>query len=154
MLIKAALSATSAGQGCGIIWPLMLLMLFFTHSWLPQHCRLAHRKDCLDKKLYPLLMHKHRVPTQKCSVCYVFIGRSVKASAQVKVARLLHILKCFFFSFIFRRPPRWLTTNDKLAPSNPCLFCDKCFQMLHYDADGNKLGEFLAYPYVDCGAFN
>lgn len=85
--------------------------------------RLAHRKDCLDKKLYPLLMHKHRVPTQKCSVCYVFIGR-------------------------------WLTTNDKLAPSDPCLFCDKCFQMLHYDAQGNKMGEFLAYPYVDHGAFN
>lgn len=56
--------------------------------------------------------------------------------------------------FIFLLPPRWLTTNDKLAPSDPCLFCDKCFQMLHYDAQGNKMGEFLAYPYVDHGAFN
>lgn len=55
------------------------------HS-LSLHWRLAHRKDCLDKKLYPLLMHKHRVPTQKCSVCYVFIGRCVKASAQVQVS--------------------------------------------------------------------
>lgn len=51
-----------------------------------KHWRLAHRKDCLDKKLYPLLVHKHRVPTQKCSVCYVFIGRFVKASAQVKAS--------------------------------------------------------------------
>ncbi|KAM9363715.1 snRNA-activating protein complex subunit 3 [Symphorus nematophorus] len=85
--------------------------------------RLAHENDCLDKKLYPLLTHKHRVATQKCAVCHVFIGR-------------------------------WFTTNDQFAPSDPCLFCDKCFRMLHYDAQGNKLGDFLAYPYVDRGAFN
>ncbi|XP_034044414.1 snRNA-activating protein complex subunit 3 [Thalassophryne amazonica] len=85
--------------------------------------RLAHKNDCLDKKLYPLLIHKHRVTTQKCAVCHLFIGR-------------------------------WLTTNDQFAPSNPCLFCDKCFRMLHYDAEGNKLGDFQAYPYVDRGAFN
>ncbi|XP_041837765.1 snRNA-activating protein complex subunit 3 [Melanotaenia boesemani] len=85
--------------------------------------RLAHKDDCLDIKLYPLLTHKHRVVTQKCAVCHVFIGR-------------------------------WYTTNDQFAPSDPCVFCDKCFRMLHYDAQGNKLGEFLAYPYVDRGAFN
>ncbi|XP_063331305.1 snRNA-activating protein complex subunit 3 [Pelmatolapia mariae] len=85
--------------------------------------RLVHKNDCLDKNLYPLLTHKHRVLTQKCAVCHVFIGR-------------------------------WYTTNDQFAPSDPCLFCDKCFRMLHYDAQGNKLGEFLAYPYVDRGAFN
>lgn len=39
--------------------------------------RLAHRSDCLDKTLYPLLIHKHRITTQKCSVCHVFIGRCV-----------------------------------------------------------------------------
>uniref|UniRef100_A0A3Q2SY33 snRNA-activating protein complex subunit 3 n=1 Tax=Fundulus heteroclitus TaxID=8078 RepID=A0A3Q2SY33_FUNHE len=49
---------------------------------------------------------------------------------------------------------RWYTTQDQFAPSDPCLFCDKCFRMLHYDKDGKKLGEFLAYPYVDRGAFN
>ncbi|KAG7260981.1 hypothetical protein CRUP_016928, partial [Coryphaenoides rupestris] len=81
--------------------------------------------DCLDKKLYPLLTHKHRVATRKCTVCHVFIGRQV-----------------------------WLTTNDRLAPCDPCLFCDKCFRMLHYDEKGNKMGDFLAYSYVDPGAFN
>ncbi|XP_017275851.1 snRNA-activating protein complex subunit 3 [Kryptolebias marmoratus] len=85
--------------------------------------RLVHKNDCLDKRLYPLLTHKHRSLTQKCTVCHVFIGR-------------------------------WLTANDEFAPSDPCLFCDQCFRMLHYDAQGNKLGEFLAYPYVDRGAFN
>ncbi|XP_055488619.1 snRNA-activating protein complex subunit 3 [Leucoraja erinacea] len=49
---------------------------------------------------------------------------------------------------------RWVTNNDSLAPEDPCCFCDTCFRMLHYDADGNKLGEFLAYPYVDPGIFN
>ncbi|XP_037328442.1 snRNA-activating protein complex subunit 3 isoform X1 [Pungitius pungitius] len=85
--------------------------------------RLSHVNDCLDKKLYPMLVHKHRVPTQKCAVCHVYIVR-------------------------------WLTTNDQFAPSNPCLFCDKCFRMLHYDTKGNKIGQFMAYPYVDRGAFN
>lgn len=54
----------------------MLLVLFPSST----HYRLAHRNDCLDKKLYPLLTHKHRVATQKCAVCHVFIGRCVKMS--------------------------------------------------------------------------
>ncbi|KAJ0033669.1 hypothetical protein NQD34_000776 [Periophthalmus magnuspinnatus] len=85
--------------------------------------RLMHRNDCLDKKTYPLLIHKDRIDTHKCSVCHVYIGR-------------------------------WHTSNDQFAPSDPCLFCDKCFRMLHYDTQGNKLGNFLAYPYIDRGAFN
>ncbi|KAM6972841.1 snRNA-activating protein complex subunit 3 [Aplochiton taeniatus] len=85
--------------------------------------RLSHKDDCLDKRLYPLLTHKHRVVTKKCSVCHVYIGR-------------------------------WVTTNDKLAPKDPCLFCSKCFRTLHYDSEGNKLGDFLAHPYADPGAFN
>ncbi|KAK7930514.1 hypothetical protein WMY93_006909 [Mugilogobius chulae] len=85
--------------------------------------RLMHRNDCLDKKNYPLLIHKDRIDTHKCAVCHVYIGR-------------------------------WYTTNDQFAPSDPCLFCDKCFRMLHYDTEGNKLGHFLAYPYIDRGAFN
>ncbi|XP_056136441.1 snRNA-activating protein complex subunit 3 [Lampris incognitus] len=85
--------------------------------------RLSHKNDCLDRTLYPLLIHKHRVSTRKCSVCHVYIGR-------------------------------WMTVNDQFAPSDPCLFCDKCFRMLHYDTQGNKLGDFMAYAYVDPGAFN
>ncbi|KAM6230869.1 snRNA-activating protein complex subunit 3 isoform 1-T1 [Porphyrio hochstetteri] len=49
---------------------------------------------------------------------------------------------------------RWVTNEDSLAPEDPCFFCDACFRMLHYDAEGNKLGEFLSYPYVDPGIFN
>ncbi|XP_061888770.1 snRNA-activating protein complex subunit 3-like [Entelurus aequoreus] len=93
------------------------------HVVIISDVRLTHKDDCLDRKLYPLLTHKHRVAVQKCAVCYTFIAR-------------------------------WCTTGDQFAPSNPCLFCDKCFRMLHYDKDANKLGDFLAYPYVDRGAFN
>lgn len=68
------------------------------------------------------------------------------------------VLLFLFFIFVkadhVSRLSRWYTTNDQFAPSDPCLFCDKCFRMMHYDAQGNKLGEFLAYPYVDRGAFN
>ncbi|XP_053227870.1 snRNA-activating protein complex subunit 3 isoform X3 [Podarcis raffonei] len=49
---------------------------------------------------------------------------------------------------------RWVTNDDSLAPEDPSFFCDVCFRMLHYDAEGKKLGEFLAYPYVDPGIFN
>ncbi|KAM4710272.1 snRNA-activating protein complex subunit 3 [Discoglossus pictus] len=49
---------------------------------------------------------------------------------------------------------RWVTNDDSLAPDDPCFFCDACFRMLHYDTEGNKLGEFVAYPYVDPGTFN
>ncbi|KAF7223576.1 snRNA-activating protein complex subunit 3 [Nothobranchius furzeri] len=49
---------------------------------------------------------------------------------------------------------RWYTTNDQFAPSDPCLFCDQCFRILHYDTEGNKLGQFFAFPYTDRGAFN
>ncbi|NP_957409.1 snRNA-activating protein complex subunit 3 [Danio rerio] len=85
--------------------------------------RLVHQDDCLDIKLYPLITHKHRVMTRKCSVCHLYISR-------------------------------WITTNDALAPMDPCLFCDQCFRMFHYDDKGNKVGDFLAYAYVDPGTFN
>lgn len=112
--------------------------------------RLAHQSDCLDKKLYPLLTHKHRFSTQKCSVCHLFIGRCVlltkHAQTNGEIFKSMNPHLCFL--------PRWFTTGDRFAPSDPCLFCDKCFRMLHYDAKGNKLGEFQAFPFVDRGAFN
>lgn len=37
--------------------------------------RLVHQDDCLDINLYPLITHKHRVVTRKCSVCHLYISR-------------------------------------------------------------------------------
>lgn len=126
--------------------------LHVTNAFFLCFYRLAHRSDCLDKNLYPLLTHKHRFTTQKCSVCHVFIGRCVVFFFFLKAHEQIGILKPMepHSSFL----PRWYTTGDRFAPSNPCLFCDKCFRMLHYDAEGNKLGEFQAFPFVDRGAFN
>ncbi|KAG7333652.1 hypothetical protein KOW79_002059 [Hemibagrus wyckioides] len=93
------------------------------HVLILTDVRLVHKDDCLDRKLYPLLTHKHRVVTRKCSVCHLYISR-------------------------------WITTKDALAPMDPCLYCDQCFRLLHYDQHGNKLGDFQAYAYVDPGAFN
>ncbi|XP_018427263.1 PREDICTED: snRNA-activating protein complex subunit 3, partial [Nanorana parkeri] len=49
---------------------------------------------------------------------------------------------------------KWVTRNDSFAPDDPCFFCDVCFKMLHYDSEGNRLGDFVAYAYVDPGTFN
>lgn len=82
--MKAALNITNVRQIC------------FDHSQTlnepfpspSARRRLAHKNDCLDKKLYPLLTHKHRVATQKCAVCHVFIGRCVTVcSASTASAR-------------------------------------------------------------------
>lgn len=73
--MKAALSITNVGQSC--VSHRSDCERPWTNFPLLLH-RLAHMKDCLDKELYPLLTHKHRVTTQKCAVCHVFIGRCGK----------------------------------------------------------------------------
>lgn len=42
----------------------------------------------------------------------------------------------------------WVTTNDRLAPENPCLFCDTCYAALHYDSRGDLIyPDYRVYPY-------
>ncbi|XP_067106800.1 snRNA-activating protein complex subunit 3 isoform X1 [Osmerus mordax] len=64
---------------------------------------------------------------------------------------LVHTNKCAVCNIYIAR---WLTTSDQLALSDPCLFCDKCFRMLHYDKKGRKLADFNAYVYVDPAVFS
>ncbi|XP_075708020.1 snRNA-activating protein complex subunit 3 [Rhinoderma darwinii] len=70
----------------------------------------------------------------------------------------LHIRKHWFWtrkcSVCKLYVAKWVTNQDSVAPDDPCLFCDVCFKMLHYDTEGNKLGDFIAYAYVDPGTFN
>jgi snRNA-activating protein complex subunit 3 len=43
---------------------------------------------------------------------------------------------------------RVVTINDKLAPENPCFFCENCYGPLHYDDQGNVLyDDFYVFPY-------
>ncbi|XP_072167036.1 snRNA-activating protein complex subunit 3-like [Diadema setosum] len=48
---------------------------------------------------------------------------------------------------------KWMTQEDLLAPHDPCFFCDICFYKFHYDPDGNKLGTFKAYRFIDPSIF-
>lgn len=42
----------------------------------------------------------------------------------------------------------WITVNDRLAPENPCSFCDACYRALHYDLHGKLVyHDFRVYPY-------
>ena len=42
----------------------------------------------------------------------------------------------------------WVTVNDRLAPDNPCWYCDTCYRLLHYDRDGRLIyGGYRVYPY-------
>ncbi|XP_039270721.1 snRNA-activating protein complex subunit 3-like [Styela clava] len=43
----------------------------------------------------------------------------------------------------------WLTRNDELSDEDPSFFCDACFRMLHYNKDGSKAADFVAYPFVN-----
>lgn len=42
----------------------------------------------------------------------------------------------------------WITVNDRLAPENPCSFCDACYRGLHYDLQGRLVySDFRVYRY-------
>jgi snRNA-activating protein complex subunit 3 len=41
---------------------------------------------------------------------------------------------------------RFVTISDKLAPENPCFFCDQCYRPFHYSEEGALLyGDFEVY---------
>ena len=43
---------------------------------------------------------------------------------------------------------RHVTYGDRLAPCSPCFFCEKCFDTLHLDAEGEPLyDEYARYDY-------
>lgn len=45
-------------------------------------------------------------------------------------------------------PARWVTIDDKLAPENPCFFCEQCYKPLHYKQDGTLLyNDFKVFRY-------
>ena len=42
----------------------------------------------------------------------------------------------------------FITVNDRLAPENPCSFCETCYTALHYDGSGRLLyNDYRVYPY-------
>jgi snRNA-activating protein complex subunit 3 len=45
-------------------------------------------------------------------------------------------------------PAKYITFGDKLAPEDPYYYCEKCYDLFHYDKDGKILySDFRVYPY-------
>ena len=47
---------------------------------------------------------------------------------------------------------KWVTENNERVPEEPFFFCDVCYRGYNYDENGEKIGDFRAYPYVDVNA--
>ena len=47
---------------------------------------------------------------------------------------------------------KWVTENNERVPEEPFFFCDICYRGFNYDQNGDKIGDFRAYPYVDVNA--
>ena len=43
----------------------------------------------------------------------------------------------------------WVTTDNDRVPEDPYFFCNECFFGFNYTFDGQKLGNFKAFEYVD-----
>ncbi|CAF0734946.1 unnamed protein product [Didymodactylos carnosus] len=51
---------------------------------------------------------------------------------------------CFLCNVFYAK---WLVRDSPIIPDDPCLLCERCFKACHYDKDGNKVGQFLAYHF-------
>ncbi|CAF1057702.1 unnamed protein product [Rotaria sordida] len=51
---------------------------------------------------------------------------------------------CFLCNVFYAK---WLIRDSPLIPDDPCLLCERCFKACHYDKDGHKVGNFLAYHF-------
>ncbi len=47
---------------------------------------------------------------------------------------------------------RWVTKDNARTPDDPFFFCSECFYGFNYTAEGQKIGSFKAYEYVDTNA--
>ncbi|XP_074650404.1 snRNA-activating protein complex subunit 3-like [Tubulanus polymorphus] len=48
-----------------------------------------------------------------------------------------------------RSNAKWTVRGSPFSTFDPSHFCDECFIMLHYNTDGEKLGDFKAYAFVN-----
>ena len=46
----------------------------------------------------------------------------------------------------------WVTTENDRVPEDPYFFCNECFFGFNYTFDGQKLGNFKAFEYIDPNA--
>lgn len=46
------------------------------------------------------------------------------------------------------RSVTWQLVNSVVSPCDPAMYCDLCFKMMHYDANGAKICDFTAHRYT------
>lgn len=106
-------------------------------SLLFTHYRLAHKNDCLDKNLYPLLTHKHRVLTQKCAVCHVFIGRwgDIINSGSFVLLFLFFKRLITYLVFLDGIPPttRLLRVTHVSSVTNAFVWCTTTLKAINWE---------------------
>lgn len=44
---------------------------------------------------------------------------------------------------------KWVVQKNARLPTDPFFFCDFCFRGFNYDSQSQKIGEFIAQPYLD-----
>ncbi|KAJ1975020.1 hypothetical protein H4R34_004495 [Dimargaris verticillata] len=50
-------------------------------------------------------------------------------------------------------PAQYITVNDAYSGETPCYFCEKCYDLFHYDQDRKLLYDYLVYPYMPSNQF-
>lgn len=52
--------------------------------------------------------------------------------------------RCFICQ---KKSAKWMTRNDSLVYNNPAFFCELCFDLLHFDPNGQRVGDFISIPF-------
>uniref|UniRef100_H2YME4 snRNA-activating protein complex subunit 3 n=1 Tax=Ciona savignyi TaxID=51511 RepID=H2YME4_CIOSA len=95
--------------------------------------RFLHQGDCEHLIIFTDIRIFNTSDCRSRSAYPVAISRANFKTTSCKV--------CSYFS------AKYLTRFDSLTEDDPSFFCEACFKLLHFDKHGNKLGDFIAYPY-------
>ncbi|KAJ1930293.1 hypothetical protein IWQ60_000405 [Tieghemiomyces parasiticus] len=108
----------------------------FSDLNLRLHCpyRFVHQGDCEHTFVFTAL----RAPTR-------LDERAVRAYPVQTFSCFIHRYKCRMCRLL---PAEYVTINDFHSGENPCFFCQNCYDLFHYDANGQPLYTYSAYPYM------
>jgi len=62
---------------------------------------------------------------------------------------MIHSKKCMVCNIFIAK---WITVNNDRVPEDPFFFCNDCFRQFNYSPKNEKIGNFIAYPYIDVNA--
>ncbi|KAJ1968137.1 hypothetical protein H4R35_006511 [Dimargaris xerosporica] len=81
----------------------------------------------------------------------------VQALPQQRSAYPRLTFQCFLQRYKCRMckvaPAQYITVNDAYSGETPCYFCEKCYDLFHYDQNRKLLYNYLVYPYMPSNQF-